>query len=172
MRLGSPEKKWCHGLRSQRASPPVHLAIPLCFPSGCFLLSHHTLSSNLLTMPFSWQLFLTLSPGSAQPQAAPPPKHLSVGAEGQQVARQYQGIEASGAFQLLLTPQGTPAVWLCQYRGTLWGLGFLPYKMGRGEATSVSSTLPEANVKIQGDREGAGERAAGSIEQNSFQRVC
>lgn len=94
------------------------------------------------------------------------------GAEGQQVARQYQGIEASGAFQLLLMPQGTPAVWLCQYQGTVWGLGFLPYKVGLGEAISVSSTLPEAKVRIQGDREGVGERAAGSTRQNSFQRVC
>lgn len=70
-----------HGLLSQWASPPVHLAIPPCCPSGWFLLFHHP-----LTMPFCWKLLLTPSPGCSP---IPPPLWK---VEGQQVARQYLGL--------------------------------------------------------------------------------
>lgn len=123
-----------------------------------------------MTRPFCWKLFPTLSPGSVQLQAAPPPKHLSSGVEGQQVAGQYQGTEVSRGSPAPPNPRGhTSCAALPTSRNSL-GPDFIPYKTG--VAISTPSTLHEANARIQGVMEGGRGGAAGSTRQYSFQAIC
>lgn len=145
-------------------------AFPLCFSSGWFLLSHHTLGS---IQPADHALLLETL------QALPSPRllHLqSISLEGLRSSRWLDNarkLRPQGLSPLLPTPPhrlAIPALWLCQHHGTPWGLGFLPYK--KGVAISASSTPPEANARMQGAIEGGWERAVGSITLYCSQVVC